>query len=205
MPRIYVISGMITAIVLAAGYSRRMGRNKLLLAYKGRPLLAYIVECILAAKVGRVVVVTGYEADQVAATLHGKDVQIVHNPDHEKGMTSTIQTGVAAADGEGYMICLSDMPYISPDEYKTLRNAFRQQHARDKACIIQPSYDNQTGNPVTFSAAWRQAILEHTDPEGCKDIIRDHQENVYRVEMLTPAILRDIDWQDDYDRLSEGI
>lgn len=196
---------MITAIVLAAGYSRRMGRNKLLLTYKGRPLLAHVVECILAAKVGRVVIVTGFEADLVTSTVTGMDVQIVHNPDHEKGMTSTIQAGVAAADGEGYMICLSDMPYISPGEYKVLRNAFHQQYAKDKACIIQPSYDNQIGNPVTFSAAWRQDILDNTDPEGCKNIVRRHQENVYRVEMLTPAILQDIDWQDDYDRLSEGI
>ncbi len=205
MIRIYVISGMITAIVLAAGYSRRMGRNKLLLTYKGRPLLAHVVECILAAKVGRVVIVTGFEADLVASTVVGMDVQIVHNPDYEKGMTSTIQTGVAAADGEGYMICLSDMPYISPGEYKVLRNAFRRQYVHDKACIIQPSYDGQIGNPVTFSAAWRSDILENKDPEGCKNIVLRHQENVYRVEMLTPAILQDIDWQDDYDRLSEGI
>jgi len=196
---------MINAIVLAAGYSRRMSRNKLLLPYKGKPLLAHIVGNILAARVGHVIVVTGHEADKVASSIQKLDVQIVHNPDYEKGMTSTIQKGVAAADGQGYMICLSDMAYISPDEYKVLRNAFRQQYTHDNSCIIQPSYDNQIGNPVTFSAAWRQAILEHTDPEGCKKIILDHQENVYRVEMLTPAILQDIDWQDDYDRLSEGI
>jgi molybdenum cofactor cytidylyltransferase len=196
---------MITAIVLAAGYSRRMGRNKLLLVYKGRPLFAHVLECILTAKVGRVVVVTGFEANKVAAAIAGMDVQIVHHPEYEKGMTSTIQAGVKASEGEGYMICLSDMPYINPEEYKVLKDAFHQQYERDKACIVQPSYDNQIGNPVTFSAFWRKDILANTDPEGCKNIVRLHRENVYRVEMSTPAVLQDIDCQDDYDRLSEGI
>ena len=194
---------MITAIVLAAGASRRMGRNKLLLPYKGKPLLAHVVECILSAKVGPVIVVTGHEAGQVAATLDGLKVRIVHNPNYEKGMTSTIQAGVAAAEGDGFMICLSDMALISPDDYRLLKKVFSRQYKRDTSCIIQPAYDNQAGNPVTFSAVWRQAILDHTEPEGCKGIIRSHQEHVYQLEMLTSSVLEDVDWQDDYDRLSE--
>jgi molybdenum cofactor cytidylyltransferase len=196
---------MINAIVLAAGNSRRMGRNKLLLNYKGRPLLAHVVDRILAAKLGRVLVVTGFEAEKLRGVFEGMDLQFVHNPDYEKGMTSSIQAGVAAADGEGFMICLSDMPYISADEYKKLGHAFHKQHLHDNACIIQPSYDSQIGNPVTFSAAWRREILSNTEAEGCKNIIRRHQENVYRVEMSTPGVLLDIDAKDDYDRLLEGI
>ena len=98
---------MLNAIVLAAGSSRRMGKNKLLLPYKGRPLLAYVVGNILAAKLGSVIVVTGHEAELIGEALKGLPVKLVHNPRYEEGMTSSIQTGVAAAaDGEGYMICL---------------------------------------------------------------------------------------------------
>lgn len=193
---------MLTAIVLAAGVSRRMGRNKLLLPYKGKPLLAYVVQQILAARVGPVIVVTGHDASLVAASLKGLSVQIVHNSRYEEGMTSSIQAGIAAASGEGYMICLSDMALISPGEYALLNRAFIKELKLDKACIIQPTYDNQVGNPVTFSAAWREAILANTDPEGCKNIVRSHTENVYQVEMLTSSVLQDVDWPDDYDRLT---
>jgi len=151
---------MLTAIVLAAGSSRRMGKNKLLLPYRGGPLLAYVTGNILSAKVGPVIVVTGHDAGQIGEALKGLQVQLIHNPMYDTGMTSSIQAGVNAAGGDGYMICLSDMALIRPEEYRLLKNAFDKEYRRDKACIIQPVYDNQTGNPVIFSAAWRQAILE---------------------------------------------
>lgn len=196
---------MLTAIVLAAGSSRRMGRNKLLLPYKGEPLLAYVVGNILAAKIGPVIVVTGHEADLIGNSLKGLPVKLEHNPRYETGMTGSIQAGITAADGKGYMICLSDMALIAPDEYTLLKHAFDKQHRKDQACIIQPTYDNQTGNPVTFSAAWRQAILEHTAPEGCKDILRDHPDNVYQVEMPSSSVLQDVDWPEDYDQLTDDM
>jgi len=195
---------MLTAIVLAAGSSRRMGKNKLLLPYTGSPLLTYVVGNILAAKVGPVIVVTGYDAERIGEALKDLRVQMVHNPGYETGMTSSIQAGVNAAGGEGYMICLSDMALISPGEYRLLKTAFDKEYRRDKACIIQPTYDNQTGNPVTFSAAWRQAILEHPGPEGCKSILRSHTDNCYQVEMLTSSVLQDVDWPEDYDRLFDN-
>ena len=196
---------MLNAIVLAAGSSRRMGKNKLLLPYRGRPLLAYVVGNILAAKIGPVIVVTGHEDGLIREALKGMPVKLAHNPGYEEGMTSSIRTGVAAADGEGYMICLSDMALIAPDEYALLKNAFTKQYKHDEACIIQPTYDTQTGNPVTFSAYWRQAILEHTNPEGCKDIVRNHPGNIYRVEMLSSSVLQDLDWPEDYEQLTDDM
>jgi molybdenum cofactor cytidylyltransferase len=196
---------MLTAIILAAGSSRRMGRNKLLLPYRGKPLLAYVTGNILSAGIDSIIVVTGHDAALIGEALKGLPVKLVHNPRYEEGMTSSIQAGVSAADGEGYMICLSDMALIAPEEYALLKNAFNRQHRRDNACIIQPAYDNQVGNPVIFSAAWRQAILEHTHPEGCKDIVRSHPDNVYRVEMNSASILQDLDWPEDYDQLTDDM
>lgn len=196
---------MLTAIVLAAGSSRRMGRNKLLLPYRGKPLLTYVVGNILSAKIGPVIVVTGYEAGLIEESLKGVPVKVVHNPRYETGMTGSIQTGVSAAGGEGYMICLSDMALIAPEEYALLKKTFDKQYRHDKACIIQPTYDGQIGNPVIFSAFWRQAILEHTDPEGCKDIVRSHPGNIYRLEMNSSSVLQDLDWPEDYDQLTDDM
>jgi len=192
---------MLTAIVLAAGSSRRMGRNKLLLPFKGKPLLAYVVQQILSAKAGSVVVVTGHEASLVEASLKGLSVQIVQNSRYEEGMTSSIQAGVAAADGEGYMICLSDMVLITSEEYASLQQAFKEHYLSDDRCIIQPDYKGEKGNPVIFSAAHRSAILQHPEKEGCKQILRSNAAHIVAVRMLTDHVLRDIDYPDEYQSL----
>src|SRR6266566_1004111 len=108
---------MISAIVLAAGSSRRMeNKNKLLLPYKGKTVLVHTVENILSAGIEEVIVVTGHEAGLVQEAIRLLPVRTIHNPQHEAGMTGSIQAGVRAATGNGYMICLSDMVLITPEE-----------------------------------------------------------------------------------------
>src|SRR5258706_1708260 len=98
---------MLSAIVLAAGSSRRMGnKNKLMLPYKGKTVLIHTVENILAAGFEEVIVVTGFESALVGKALRWLPVRFAHNPRFEEGMTGSIQTGVRAATGKGYMICL---------------------------------------------------------------------------------------------------
>ena len=106
---------MITAIVLAAGLSKRMGKaNKMLLPYKGKPVIAVTVDNIVAAGVSDIVVVTGFEQEKIQEVLNTRPVRIMSNPDYEKGMTTSIQKGIAHAKGNGYMICLGDMIHIMP-------------------------------------------------------------------------------------------
>ena len=116
---------MLSAIVLAAGLSKRMGNNnKMLLPFKGKPVIASTVENILAAGMDEVIAVTGFEHEKIQTALQGLPVRLIHNPYFEKGMTSSVQKGVAHAAGDGYMICLGDMTQITPDEYTLLKNKF---------------------------------------------------------------------------------
>jgi len=193
---------MVTAILLAAGSSRRMGAsNKLLLPYKGKPLLAVTAENILAAGVGELIVITGYQAGETAAVLHHLPARIVHNPGHEKGMTGSIRTGVRAASGDGFMICLADMALITPEEYILLIEAFDREYSRNIHCIGLPEYEGQKGNPVLFSAFWREAILQHPEEDGCRTLVRNNPQHQFRIPMPTDHILRDIDSPTDYDGL----
>jgi len=193
---------MLSAILLAAGSSRRMGNaNKLLLPYQGKPLLYSTAEQILASGIDEMIVVTGHDQTAVTEALHPLPVRITHNPNHEEGMTSSIQAGVRIARGKGYMICLSDMVLITSEEYALLQQAFKEHYLSDDHCIIQPGYKGEKGNPVIFSSAYRSAILQHPEKEGCRQILRSNTTHIVPVHMPTDHILRDIDYPDEYQSL----
>jgi len=195
---------MVTSILLAAGSSRRMGdSNKLLLPYKGSTILAATAEQILSSGIGELIVVTGHQAAAVEQALSHLPVRFAHNPLHEEGLTSSIRAGVLLAEGQGYMICLSDMVLITSEEYTLLRQTFETHCSRDERCILQPVYRGEKGNPVIFSSFYRDAILQHGEKEGCKEIVRSHSDHLYTVDMPADHVLRDLDYPDEYRALQD--
>ena len=196
---------MIAALVLAAGQSRRMReRNKLLLPFRGRPLIEHVVRTVLASKAAAVVVVLGHEAGRVREALAAYDVQFAHNDRYQEGMTTSIQAGVRAAsdDATGFMICLSDLPLIEPDELDRLIDAFERTRPLDEHLIAVPTFEERRGHPVLFSAAYKPDLLAHQEPEGCRQIIRRNPTHVIEVAMPTDHVLRDVDTPEAYDRLA---
>jgi molybdenum cofactor cytidylyltransferase len=193
---------MVTAILLAAGSSRRMGApNKLLLSWKGKPILTITAENILAAGVGELLIITGHQAEETAAAVRHLPARIIYNPRHEKGMTSSIQSGVSIAGGMGYMICLADMALITPEEYILMITAFEREYRRNIHCILLPEYKGQKGNPVIFSASWRESILQHPEEDGCRTLVRNNPQHHCHIPMSTDHVLQDIDSPGDYQRL----
>jgi len=194
---------MLSAIVLAAGSSRRMEKsNKLLLPCGGKTILTRVLANILSAGINEVIVVTGHESAQVSDSIRHLPVQIVYNARHAAGMTGSIQTGVRVATGNGFMICMGDMIHITPEEYGIIKISFERQYLLNGQVICLPQYQGKNGNPVVFSDHYRPAIMQHPDPEGCKGIVRAHETNIYNVEMPAGHILQDIDTPDDYRSLS---
>ena len=106
----------VTAIVLAAGRSTRMGGpNKLLAEIDGKKLVRIVAEQALASKATGVIVVTGHQADLVEQALTGLNVKFVRNPDFAGGLASSVKAGIAAVpeNADGAVVCLGDMPLIS--------------------------------------------------------------------------------------------
>ena len=252
----------VTAIILAAGLSRRMGNeNKLLLPFGDSTILGTTLTQILNAQLGETRLVLGHEAAAVLqslsdgvmpnhpvtwtedpsvfsisdfgfrisedtntfpntfrkllklpkceAELKPNNLSIIHyplsiiiNPHFEKGMTTSIQAGVAAADkegrGGGYMMCLSDMPFITSAEYQYLKKEFLKRLLIDNQAIVQPIFRDERGNPTIFSSFYKKHILELDYTEGCKPIIQAYKNHLYLVEMPTDAVLRDIDERGQY-------
>ena len=192
---------MMSAIVLAAGLSTRMGGvNKLLLPFKGKTVIVTVVEHLVNAGIEEIIVVTGNHAEQVKNLLKHLDVKVIYNEDFKKGMTSSIKKGVLGVKGNSYMICLGDMPFITNEEYLQIRTFFEKQRHLNDACICIPTYKNKKGNPVVFSSFFKSEIFKHTNMEGCKGIIAGNQQNVYKLEMKAANILKDIDTADNYSK-----
>lgn len=197
----------LSAIVLAAGESRRMGdRNKLLLSFRNQPLIAHIVQTVVQSDVDEVIVVLGHQAAQVREVLAAYDVVFTHNPRYREGMTTSIHAGVQAASeaAAGFMICLSDLPLIEPKEFNRLTAAFREAMQQDLRHIIRPVYQGKPGNPVLFPAYYKPAILAQQGVTGCKGIIKQNRPLVLEIEMETDHVLRDVDTPEAYAALSSN-
>ncbi|MEL6824306.1 MAG: nucleotidyltransferase family protein [Calditrichota bacterium] len=185
---------MITAILLAAGASRRMGpANKLMLSYEGKPMLLHTLDALIESKIERIIVVKGHQPEAVEATIKDRTVRSVCNPDWERGMTGSIQAGVGIADlgSSGYMICQADMPDILTSTYNKLYDRFFKLDSGQQ--ILLPAFKKKRGNPVLFGRSYRQEILRHTEPEGCRALVKKNSSRVSIVEVDDPGILRDID------------
>ncbi len=183
----------VAAIILAAGRSTRMGGpNKLLADLGGKPLVRTVTEQALASKVQSVIVVTGYQAEQVEKALHGLKVKFVHNPDFAEGLASSVKAGVAAVadNADGAVICLGDMPLISSNLIDRLIEAF----APDRGHLIAvPVSDNKRGNPVLWSRRFFNELMTLNGDIGARHLIARHSEAVAEVAVEGFGAFLDID------------
>jgi len=193
---------MIAAIVPAAGMSTRMGRNKLLLAFRDKPLIARAVDTLLESEVDQVVVVLGHEADKVKAKLQGRQVTIVENPSYGQGMSTSIRVGLGAvsSDARAIMIYLADQPLLEPEDVNRLIRAFAEAREHNKSIVV-PFFRGQRGNPVILDASYKEAILDVVGEAGCKRVIKRNPDKVLVVEMETDHVVRDVDRIEDYEGL----
>lgn len=185
---------MITAILLAAGASRRMGpANKLMLSYKGKSMLLHALDTLMESRIENIVVVKGHQPEAVTSIIEDRSIQSVYNPEWEKGMTGSIQVGIRASSSEsrGYLICQGDMPDILVSTFNKLNDEFLAHN--DDHQILLPAFKKKRGNPVLFGGIFRPEILDHSEPEGCRSLVKKYHSRVSIVDVDDPGILKDID------------
>jgi molybdenum cofactor cytidylyltransferase len=183
----------VTAIILAAGRSTRMGGpNKLLAELDGKPLVRIVTEQALASKAKDVIVVTGHQAAMVEAALKGLDVKFVRNPSFAEGLASSVKAGVAAVAGEadGAVVCLGDMPMISAQLIDHLIEAFSPDRGN---LITVPVSDGRRGNPVLWSRRFFNELMTLDGDVGARHLIAKHGEAVAEVPVKGHAAFLDID------------
>ena len=189
---------MIAAIVLAAGESRRMGQQKLLLPYAGRSVIEHIVEQLLASEVSQTIVVTGHDADGVKMVLAAKPLTVVENTRYKEGMLTSIRRGLQEVhpEAEAFMVVLGDQPSVS----STLINILVRGYREGGKDIVIPLYDDDTGHPIIISMRYREEVMTRFDDTGLRGLIYGNPERVYRLPVSMPEVLRDMDTPEDYQR-----
>ncbi len=189
----------ISAVILAAGSSARMGRGpKLLLDIGGAPMIRRTVENVLEFGPVETVVVTGRGAADIEAALAGLPVAFVHNPDHEHGQPTSVAAGVKAlsAPCRAVMIVLGDQPLVTADHLRALAVAYE---ALEGASILVPHHRGRRGNPVVIGTRHIPAITGGGD-RG-RPMIDTGGDDVGRVEFDSDVFVFDCDTPRDYRRL----
>jgi molybdenum cofactor cytidylyltransferase len=189
----------LSAVVLAAGLSRRMGDvNKLLLAVDGVTLVRRAVSAVLSRPFAEVVVVTGHEASSVEAALDGLDVRLVYNAAYEQGQTTSVRAGLAAlsAPARGVMVCLADQPWLTAEDLRVLGGAFLD---RPDCAVLVPTYLGARGNPLVLARRSLIDILARGGNFGCRQFVARNSDLVTNFEMPNDHVLADIDRPEDYD------
>ena len=189
---------MVSAIILAAGESKRMGRFKQLLTLDGKTFVECCVDNLLASKASELIVVTGHRDADVRAALPGRQIRFVHNPDYRDGMASSVKIGISALreDANACLIALVDQPQIGIDVFNLVIDTYLQ----EAALIVLPAYCGRRGHPILLDLKLRDEILEMDPGLGLRQVLNAHQTQTRYVEVKTETVLFDFDTPEDYQR-----
>jgi len=184
----------IAAIVLAAGRSSRMApHNKLLVPDRaGRPMVARVVDNLLASAARPVIVVTGHRAAEVSAAVAGRPIRVVHAADYADGLSASLRAGIAAvpATASAALVCLGDMPLVTGRMIERLIGAYDPDEGRS---IVAPTCRGKIGNPVLWDRRFFPDIGGLVGDVGARALLERHSEYVALVELGDDAVLRDFD------------
>jgi molybdenum cofactor cytidylyltransferase len=189
---------MISAILLAAGESKRMGRPKQLLDWRGKPLLQHVLESIIGSSVDEIILVLGHEAEQIRKSLPELHIKIVNNLDYKQGMSSSLRQGLLAVDpgSEAFLVFLADQPSIAPKIIDRLIQIFQQ--ANPRRGIVRPVHRGLQGHPVLIGVQYLQEALQLQGDVGARQILMNHVSDTLEVEVGQDAVLADIDTPEEY-------
>ncbi|MGQ9645615.1 MAG: molybdenum cofactor cytidylyltransferase [Thermodesulfobacteriota bacterium] len=200
---------MISAILLAAGESKRMGVNKLLLPWGGKTVLEHCLDVLLRSNVGEVVIVLREPSNEIrerlkkSSVLKNKMIKVVVNRQFKKGMSTSIQSGLRRVDprSHGILIALGDQPLLQTRTVDALLRAF----GRESGEIVVPAYRGRKGHPVIFHRRFRGELSKLRGEAGGRSVLDKYPGSVRFVRVKSEGVLRDIDTWKDYQNELEAM
>jgi molybdenum cofactor cytidylyltransferase len=187
----------VSAVVLAAGASTRLGRPKQLLPVATHTMIEHVLGAVKAASLDEVVVVLGSSAAQIAEHVP-TGCRVVLNPNWETGVASSIRAGLAAVDprSEAVLFVQADQPYLSCAVLERILHAY---YGSTKAIVV-PTYQGRSGSPVLFDRSLFSELATLHGDVGGREVIAGSANQVLQVEMESGQAFLDIDTLADYER-----
>ena len=189
---------MISAIVLAAGQSIRMGDdNKLVKKYKNRYLINHILNTLIKSKIEKIIVVLGFEKSRVRKIIiKNKKINFVFNKNYKSGMASSIKAGLKRISERsiGFLIVQADMPFISKKIINSLYYAIKNNGQE----IVAPIYKRNMGNPIGFKRSMTRILNKTSGDSGAKKMIKRYKKNLSLIRVNSKSIFKDFNIQRDF-------
>jgi molybdenum cofactor cytidylyltransferase len=181
----------ISAAILAAGKSIRMGQQKMLLPWGNATVLGKVIETLQSAGIEDIVLVIN---SKIALQVTSYELRVMLNDDGE--MLTSIQLGLQAQkpSAEAMLICLGDQPQVEERSVRSVCDAFRQNKSR----IVAPSYQMRRGHPWLIARELWDEVLRMRAPESMRDFLNARKDDIFYVDYDSPSILQDLDTPADY-------
>ena len=187
---------MISAILLAAGQSKRMnGENKLTKEVKGLPLIKHSVQNILDSSIDELIVVLGHQKEIIEKLIERNEkIKLVFNQNFKSGMASSIKAGLncLSEKTDAFFVCLGDMPMVNSDVYNQIIKSKGQKE------IIVPTYEKQQGNPVLFAKSMKEKIMDISGDVGAKKILELNKEKIFYLPIDDSGVVLDFNTQESF-------
>ena len=189
---------MISAIILAAGQSKRFGSdNKLIKKYNKKYLINHIIGTLLKSKVNKIIVVLGFQKSKVRkVTVKNKKINFVFNKNYKSGMASSIKTGLKRISKRniGFLIVQADMPLISKKIINSLCYAIRKKNKE----IVAPIYKRNIGNPIGFKSSMIKILNKTKGDSGAKKMIIRNKKKLGLIKVDSNSIFKDFNTKKDF-------
>ncbi len=194
---IHEVHKRVTAVILAAGQSKRMGQTKQLLPWGDTTVLGQVVRNVKKTAVHDILVVTGHEAEKVGAIAETEGVPTLFNPDYAAGeMLSSLKTAVSQLPDSvtAVLVMMADQPTVEPGIINQLLTAYWQ----GKSDLIAPAFKGKRGNPVLIGRAYFDELLSLPRGSAPRHLVQRYAKNLHLVETTSATVLNDLDTPADY-------
>ncbi|HKF45339.1 MAG TPA: nucleotidyltransferase family protein [Thermoanaerobaculia bacterium] len=187
----------IAAVVPASGLSRRMGREKVLLPFRGATILETILESLAAAGVSERVAVVRPDLSEAADRARRRGAVVVTNPHPEGEMIVSIRLGLGALSPEtdAVFVWPADHPAVSASTLTLLAAV------ADPTRALIPTYLERRGHPAIIGKALLPDIALIPPNEGLRALYRKRRDSVVEIPMKDPGVVKNIDTPADYEEL----
>lgn len=194
----------IPAIVAAAGFSRRMGELKQLLAWQGRTVIETVVAHLQRAGAHPVVCVVGHREAEIRAVLAHSQAQVVANPEYARGeMLTSYQQGVRALQNEhlypGLLLALGDQPHLQVESIAQVLDQARRQPDG----IVIPSFNLRRGHPIYLPRHLWPDLLALSGEQSLRNLLHAHAQDIVYVNSESDGVLQDMDTPEQYQAMVE--
>ena len=185
-------------IILASGFSTRMGKNKLLMKINNEEIISRVIKEVKKSNISNIILVAREKTILDIGKL--ENVKVVENKEAYLGQSSSIKIGINNSNiDEDFMFFCGDQPFI---DFKSI-NKLIEASKKARESIIIPKVNEKTGSPVIFSKIYKKDLGLLTGDIGGREVIRKNKEKVVYVEIMNPLFLEDVDTNEDYIKLSK--